>query len=247
MDHINLLANDSNARVRIEAILTTNEEFKAAEQTQEDFMFYSQYARLFRDNALTESILVITKNFLYVISKDDCKQLANPVPIGDITEFIWSPPTYKYGCAFKVKDLALLGQSHLILDMQAGLQELRKFLGSAKEKLKLNFHGPLILPDFEVDFRDGSMKHFKFTDLDPEAQGRKVRGGLATNPATSGWVFKKSGSWTEYFRLWGGSVTWKKKFLLATNLGLLIFDESQIHNLRKPKKFISAIDLASIS
>ena len=33
MDHINLLANDSNARVRIEAILTTNEEFKAAEQT----------------------------------------------------------------------------------------------------------------------------------------------------------------------------------------------------------------------
>ena len=210
-------------------------------------MFFSQYARLYIENALVEGILVITKNFLYVISKDNCKQQITPIPIGDITEFIWSPPTYKYGCAFKIKDILLLGQSHLILDIQAGLQELRKFLGSAKEKLKLDFIGPLILHDFEVDFRDGTMKHFKFTDLDPEVKTVKARGGLATNPATSGWIFKKSGSWTEYFRLWGGGVTWKKKFLLATNLGLLIFDESQIHNLRKPKKFISAIDLASIS
>lgn len=65
--------------------------------------------------------------------------------------------------------------------------------------------------------------------------------------ATGGFIYKKSGSWTEYFRLWGGAVTWKRKYIIVTNVGLLIFDESQTHQLRKPKKFICAQDFSGIS
>ncbi len=79
-----------------------------------------------------------------------------------------------------------------------------------------------------MDFSNGSVKHFKFVDLDPEAKSltRMSRSGLITNIATGGFIYKKSGSWTEYFRLWGGAVTWKRKYIIVTNVGLIIFDES---------------------
>lgn len=51
-----------------------------------------------------------------------------------------------------------------------------------------------------------------------------------------GYLYKKSRSWTDYFYLWRSS--WKRKFVILTNLGLLIFDES---NLQKPKKFVSTV------
>jgi hypothetical protein len=80
-----------------------------------------------------------------------------------------------------------------------------------------------------VDYTNGQAKHFKFIDLDPEAKSltRKSKGALIQTLSTGGYLYKKSGSWTEYFRLWGGQqITWKKKYILATNLGLLMFDES---------------------
>jgi hypothetical protein len=49
-----------------------------------------------------------------------------------------------------------------------------------------------------------------------------------------GYLYKKTFNWTEYFILWGS--TWKRKFLILTDLGLLIFDEN---NLKKPSKFVS--------
>jgi hypothetical protein len=39
--------------------------------------------------------------------------------------------------------------------MQAGLQELKKYLGSAKEKLGLDMIGPVIQGGFEVDYTNG--------------------------------------------------------------------------------------------
>jgi len=66
------------------------------------------------------------------------------------------------------------------------------------------------------------------------------------NSLMSGFVYKKSGSWTEYFKIWGNA-TWKKKFLVLTNVGLLVFDQSQIGLFRKPSKFISLVGIGVTS
>ena len=39
-----------------------------------------------------------------------------------------------------------------------------------------------------------------------------------------GYLFKKSRSWTQYLRLWGP--TWKKQYLILTNIGLLVFEDN---------------------
>lgn len=53
-----------------------------------------------------------------------------------------------------------------------------------------------------------------------------------------GFLNKKSRSWTEYFYLWGQS--WRRKLIILTNVGLLIFDENQ---LNKPSKFVSTVSM----
>jgi hypothetical protein len=70
--------------------------------------------------------------------------------------------------------------------------------------------------------------------MDPALFMNKETNDLIVNALMSGYLYKKSNSWTEYFRLWGAK--WKRKFLVLTNIGLLIFEENQA--LRKPSKFI---------
>ena len=37
---------------------------------------------------------------------------------------------------------------------------------------------------------------------------------------------KKSRSWTEYIKvLWSGNGTWKRKFYVLTNVGLLVYED----------------------
>lgn len=57
----------------------------------------------------------------------------------------------------------------------------------------------------------------------------------------SGFINKKSRSWTEYFNLWGAK--WKRKFAVLTNVGLVLFDENK---MRKPSSFICLLGVELI-
>ena len=54
----------------------------------------------------------------------------------------------------------------------------------------------------------------------------------------SGFLYKKSRSWTQLFSFFGA--TWKRKYIILTNVGLVVFDES---NLRKPSQFICLLSM----
>ena len=69
----------------------------------------------------------------------------------------------------------------------------------------------------------------------------KTTKDLMQNSLMSGYLFKKSRSWTDFLTLWGPS--WKKKFAILTNVGLVMFEENQ---LRKPSQFICLISLELI-
>jgi hypothetical protein len=56
-----------------------------------------------------------------------------------------------------------------------------------------------------------------------------------------GYLDKKSSHWTEYLKvLWSGKVTWKRKFYVLTNVGLLVYKENEFD---KPKKLIHTVDM----
>eukprot|EP00347_Sterkiella_histriomuscorum_P016593 403352592 len=61
---------------------------------------------------------------------------------------------------------------------------------------------------------------------------------LLNNSLMSGFLYKKSRSWTEMFSFFGSS--WKRKYVILTNVGLVMFDES---NLRKPSQFICLLSM----
>jgi hypothetical protein len=55
-----------------------------------------------------------------------------------------------------------------------------------------------------------------------------------------GFLEKKSRNWKEYVKLlWGGSATWKKRFYVLSNIGLLVYEDNQ---MRKPLKLMSIFD-----
>lgn len=62
---------------------------------------------------------------------------------------------------------------------------------------------------------------------------------LLNNSLMSGFLYKKSRSWTELFSFFGGS-TWKRKYVILTNVGLVVFDET---NLRKPSQFVCLLTM----
>lgn len=56
-----------------------------------------------------------------------------------------------------------------------------------------------------------------------------------------GYLEKKSSHWTEYLKvLWSGKVTWKQKFYVLTNVGMLVYNTN---DLTKPKKLIHTVEM----
>lgn len=52
---------------------------------------------------------------------------------------------------------------------------------------------------------------------------------------------KKSRSWTELIRtLWSGNSTWKKRFYVLTNLGMLVYEDQ---SMKKPLKLHNTLEM----
>lgn len=51
-----------------------------------------------------------------------------------------------------------------------------------------------------------------------------------------GYLEKKSRNWKEYIKaLWGGSATWKKRFYVLSNIGMLVYEDE---TMKKPIKLL---------
>ena len=95
-------------------------------------------------------------------------------------------------------------------------------------ELKIEFSDTIILYN-----EKGKKLEFRFNNLKDALPAGKYDLGKAEN---HGYLEKKSRNWKEYVKLlWGGSPTWKKRFYVLSNLGLLVYEDDK---MRKPIKLM---------
>lgn len=127
--------------------------------------------------------------------------------------------TYKTACAFKLKNPKHINQSHIILETLK-LPDLVRFLQSDELTVQTEFE----YVEF-IEFTDekGKKEKLHFDTLKNSPVDLSL---TFANASMYGHLEKKSRSWTEYLKvLWNGSATWKRKFYVLTNVGLLVYPD----------------------
>ncbi|CDW84352.1 UNKNOWN [Stylonychia lemnae] len=239
-----VITQNEGANDALQQLIAENGEQNNSNLIYSDLVRYHQIEQSAGQH--TDCILVITSQYLYLLNKANNEHIFKPINITNVEEIIIST-TQKQGLAFRINDLSLVGVSHILLELTSGMISglidfINKLNGLINTCIIISFSDSV-----EVTKQDGDVKFFEFNEMMSQIQSlivnqtARTTKDLMQNSLMSGYLYKKSRSWTDFLTLWGPS--WKKKFVILTNVGLVLFEENQ---LRKPSQFICLISLELI-
>eukprot|EP00347_Sterkiella_histriomuscorum_P011409 403372570 len=238
-DFLDLLSEDNTSKLKqyVNDLIQKHEGF--------DLEIYEGELPIFSDKVwvqdLTkqeECVIVITAQYLYLISLNTTKLLYQPIKLTLIDQFL-TPYVKIKSCAFKLLNTQILGISHLILKKNSfgeSYQYLIDFVKLARVRLSLSF---LITQTDSFEIQSGTLStkksQFTFASLqivDDFAKFNKIN----MLSFMSGHIKKKVMTWRDKFIASAANGRWKDRFMILSNFGLFEFS---LQDLEKPKHIYS--------